>query len=90
MAEWWIRRAREPQDWTGAQTCSDAAPAAPKLTIDVPTGFTEMLSSKPDLALEWRMKTRKMFTSAFACGYRAVDFRLDVVNAKGTYLLERT
>ena len=90
VVEWWIRRAREPHDWTGAQPCSDSAPTAGKLTIDVPAGFTEMLSSKPDLALEWRMKTRKLFTSAFAQGYRAVDFRLDALNAKGTYLLERT
>ncbi|HEY6213940.1 MAG TPA: hypothetical protein VIW45_16715 [Vicinamibacterales bacterium] len=91
VAEWWLRRERQRHDWSGAQPFSPAAVAAtaPKLTIDIPTGFTRMLSMAPDAALEWRMKTRSMFASAFAARYVAVDFLLDRSAGKGSYLLTR-
>ena len=50
-------------------------------------GSREMLSAAPDLALEWRMTTRELFTTYFARGYRAVEFFLDRPSRKGTYLL---
>ena len=69
-------------------------PAAPDLSIDakrisveIPTGFTGLLSQAPDLALAWRMATREIFTTYFARGYRAVEFFLDREARKGTYLL---
>jgi len=69
-------------------------PAAPDLSIDakrisveIPTGFTNMLTDAPDLALTWRMTTREVFTTYFAAGYHAVEFFLDRQSRKGTYLL---
>jgi predicted GNAT superfamily acetyltransferase len=60
-----------------------------RLMVEIPTGFTEMLSQAPDLALEWRMATRQIFTAYFARGYRAVEFFLDRANGRGAYLLTR-
>ena len=52
-------------------------------------GFTEMLAAAPDLALAWRMETRRIFTTYFARGFRAVDFVLDRTSRTGAYLLAR-
>ena len=60
-----------------------------RLMVEIPTGFTDMLSRAPDLAMEWRMATRQIFTAYFARGYRAVEFFLDRPNGKGAYLLTR-
>lgn len=60
-----------------------------RISVEIPTGFTEMLSNAPELALEWRHTTRRIFTTYFARGYRVVEFFLDRPNHKGTYLLIR-
>jgi predicted GNAT superfamily acetyltransferase len=59
------------------------------LAVQIPAGFTEMMSRAPDLALAWRMTTRQIFTTLFGRGYRAVDFVLDRAGRKGSYLLLR-
>jgi predicted GNAT superfamily acetyltransferase len=61
-----------------------------RLLVEIPMGFTEMLANAPDLALAWRMNTRRIFTTYFARGFRAVDFLLDRNGRKGSYLLELT
>ncbi len=48
-----------------------------------------MLSGAPDLALEWCMTTRELFTTYFACVYRAIEFFLDREARKGAYLLAK-
>src|SRR5262249_33376240 len=63
---------------------------APSLAVQIPVGFTEMMSRAPDLALAWRMTTREIFTTLFGRGYRAVDFVLDRESRKGSYLLTRS
>jgi predicted GNAT superfamily acetyltransferase len=60
-----------------------------RISVEIPAGFTEMLSSAPELALEWRMATRSLFTTYFGRGYRAVEFFLDREARKGAYLLVR-
>ena len=60
---------------------------AKRISVEIPTGFTEMLRYAPELALEWRMTTRRIFTTYFARGYRVIEFFLDKPNRKGTYLL---
>ena len=101
IAEWWIRRERTPHDPIGAQRVNRMAPAgewlicadiqldldARRLMVEIPMGFTEMLSRAPELALDWRMATRKIFTSYFARGYRAVEFFLNREAGTGAYLL---
>ena len=58
-----------------------------RLWVEIPTGFTEMQADAPQLALDWRMATRAIFTTYFGRGYRAVDFALDKANGRGRYLL---
>jgi predicted GNAT superfamily acetyltransferase len=72
----------EPGSW-------DLTFDAPRIGVDIPTGFSEMLSSAPDLAMTWRMATRQIFTTYFEGGYHAVEFFLDRKARKGTYLLVR-
>jgi len=60
---------------------------APRVLVEIPMGFTEMLAGAPDLALAWRLSTREMFTAYFGRGYKAVDFLLDRPAGRGSYLL---
>ena len=103
VAQWRIRDepSRQPQE-TGARTaanridrssgqprCADIVVDAdtPTVLVDIPAGFTEMLAKAPDLALEWRLATRRIFTTYFGRGYKAVGFAFDRADGKGTYLL---
>lgn len=58
-----------------------------RVLVEIPTGFSDMQAAVPDLALEWRMTTRRIFQSYFARGYRAVDFFLSREARRGQYLL---
>jgi len=62
---------------------------ARRLTVAIPTGFTDMLQRAPERALAWRLASRDIFTTLFARGYRAVDFQLDRAGRRGAYLLAR-
>jgi predicted GNAT superfamily acetyltransferase len=48
-----------------------------------------MLAQAPELALEWRMATREVFSTYFARGYHAVEFFLDRAARRGSYLIIR-
>jgi chorismate synthase len=60
-----------------------------QLIVEIPMGFTEMLAAAPYVALAWRMETRRIFTTYFSRGFRAVDFFLDRAARRGSYLLAR-
>jgi predicted GNAT superfamily acetyltransferase len=60
---------------------------SPILLVEIPSGFTEMLTHAPDVALDWRLETRRLFTTYFARGYRAIGFAFDRAASKGVYLL---
>ena len=81
-------RAVPAGEWLVCQE-TDLALDSRRVMVEIPTGFTRMLSAAPDLALEWRMATRQIFTAYFARGYRAVEFFLDRPNGKGAYLLTK-
>ena len=81
-------RATRTGEWL-ASTNTNLALDERRLLVEIPTGFTEMLSQAPDLAMEWRMTTREIFRTYFGRGYRAVEFFLDRPNRKGAYLLAR-
>jgi chorismate synthase len=99
VAEWRIGDERVQQRLHGAGPLApvltvepaaiDLALEARRVSVTIPVGFSRMLSESPDLAMEWRMATRGVFTSYFARGYRAVEFFLDREARKGTYLLIR-
>jgi predicted GNAT superfamily acetyltransferase len=81
-------RATPTGEWLACAETNLALDAR-RLLVEIPTGFTEMLSQAPDLAMEWRMATREIFRTYFGRGYRAVEFFLDRPNRKGAYLLAR-
>ena len=60
---------------------------ARRVLVEIPVGFTEMMAQAPDLALRWRLATRRIFQQYFARGYRAVDFFLSRESRRGQYLL---
>jgi predicted GNAT superfamily acetyltransferase len=65
----------------------DLTLSAPRVTVEIPMGFTEMLSGAPDSARRWRLATRDIFTAYFARSYRVVEFWLDREARTGAYLL---
>jgi predicted GNAT superfamily acetyltransferase len=65
----------------------DLSVEARRLLVEIPTGFGEMQLRAPQLALEWRMITRRVFETYFDHGYRAVDFFLSREAGRGQYLL---
>ena len=79
-------RAQAAGEWL-KPSAIDLSLDAKRVSVEIPVGFTEMLSGAPDLALEWRMATRSLFTTYFGRKYRAVEFFLDRAARKGTYLL---
>ena len=58
-----------------------------RVWVEVPAGFTDMQQESPELALEWRLRTREIFETYFSRGYRAVDFELQREEQRGRYLL---
>lgn len=60
---------------------------ARRILVEIPIGFTEMMSEAPELALRWRLATRPIFQDYFSRGYRAVDFFLSREARRGQYLL---
>lgn len=58
-----------------------------RVLVEIPTGFTDMQAQAPELALEWRLATRRIFQHYFGRGYRAVDFFLSRESRRGHYLL---
>ena len=81
-------RAHPAGEWL-EPAATDLSLDAKRISVEIPTGFSQMLSAAPELALQWRMTTREIFTSYFARGYRAVEFFLDRAARKGSYLLTR-
>jgi len=65
----------------------DLAAARSEVSVEIPTGFSEMQQQAPEMARAWRTATREIFTTYFSRGYRAVGFLLDADG--GRYLLER-
>ena len=65
----------------------DLSSEARRVWVEIPAGFTDMQQESPDLALEWRLRTREIFETYFSRGYRAVDFELEREEQRGRYLL---
>jgi predicted GNAT superfamily acetyltransferase len=66
---------------------ADLSLDAPRLLVEIPVGYAEMMVQNPPLALEWRMATRAIFQHYLSRGYRVVDFFLSREAGRGQYLL---
>jgi predicted GNAT superfamily acetyltransferase len=53
---------------------ADLSLDARRLLVEIPVGFSEMLTGDLALALEWRITTREIFERYLGRGYRVVDF----------------
>ena len=73
-------RGLEPGD---ADTSLDAR----RVLVEIPVGFSDIQAAAPDLALAWRMGTRRIFEAYLGRGYRVVDFFLSREAKRGHYLL---
>ena len=60
-----------------------------RVLVEIPVSFSEMQRAKPDLALAWRMSTRRLFQTYLNRGYRVVDFLLAREAGRGQYLMAR-
>ena len=60
-----------------------------RVLVEIPMGFTEMQRSQHDLALAWRLSTRRIFRTYLGRDYRVVDFLLAREAGRGQYLLAR-
>lgn len=58
-----------------------------RLLVEIPTGFSDIQRDAPDLALAWRLSTRRIFQEYLGRGYRVVDFFLAREAGRGQYLL---
>jgi predicted GNAT superfamily acetyltransferase len=83
-----INQTRAAGEWLHCADI-DLSLDARRVTVQIPTGFTEMLAGAPDLARRWRLATREIFTTYFGRGYRAVEFFVDRNGGKGAYLLTK-
>jgi predicted GNAT superfamily acetyltransferase len=79
-----------PSHETGGRLLPGAANLAldaRRLLVEIPTGFSEMQTTHPPLALEWRLAIRSILQTYFSKGYHAVDFFLSKPSGRGHYLL---
>jgi len=58
-----------------------------RVLVEIPTGFGKIQAEAPDLALQWRLATRRIFQAYLGRGYRVVDFFLAREAQRGQYLL---
>jgi predicted GNAT superfamily acetyltransferase len=60
---------------------------ARRVLVEIPADFGEMQAAAPDVALAWRLATRRIFQTYLGRGYRVVDFFLSRQARRGHYLL---
>jgi predicted GNAT superfamily acetyltransferase len=58
-----------------------------RVLVEIPANFSDMQGRRPDLALAWRLATRRIFQTYFARGFRVVDFFFAREAGRGQYLL---
>lgn len=44
------------------------------VSVAIPSAFQQMKEVSPSLALDWRMRTRRVFQTCFAQGFQVTDF----------------
>jgi predicted GNAT superfamily acetyltransferase len=82
-----VNPSRQVGEWLGpAEAIADVVDGR-RILVEIPMGFTDMQRSRPELALAWRMATRRIFQTYLARDYRVVDFLLSREAGRGQYLL---
>jgi predicted GNAT superfamily acetyltransferase len=95
---------RQPRNYVSSATVISTQPSgawiasgaveldadAAAILVPVPPQFGEMQARAKELAMGWRLATRKAFMAYFNRGYRAVDFVIDRDTGGGKYVLQRS
>ena len=81
-----VNPSREGTPWIEPSE-GDLSLSERRLLVEIPAGFGEMQRATPDLALEWRLQTRRIFQTYLGRGYKVVDFFLAREAGRGQYLL---
>jgi len=71
----------------GARPVDFVLPDVPRFAVQIPDDFADLLHSEPELAMQWRMHAREVFTSSFAAGYQVAGFVRE--GRRNYYILER-
>ena len=82
-----VNYSHDKGEWLAPSSPSLDLDSHRRLTVEIPTDFTDMQCREPDLAMEWRLVTRSIFQSYLPRGYRVVDFFLARDARRGQYLL---
>jgi predicted GNAT superfamily acetyltransferase len=84
-----------PAALRGIQRGESVVPDAPALDldgplvrIDIPNTIGHLKATHPDVAMAWRLASRRAFLHYFSRGYRAIDFVGQRGDATGFYILE--
>jgi predicted GNAT superfamily acetyltransferase len=84
-----VNPSRQVGEWLEpAATIADVVDGR-RVLVEIPVAFTDMQRSQHDLALEWRMTTRRIFQTYLTREYRVVDFLLAREAGRGQYLMAR-
>lgn len=70
-------------------TAGDLSLTDRRLLVEIPVGFGDIQREAPDLALDWRLATRRIFQAYLARHYRVVDFFLSRDSGRGQYLMAK-
>jgi predicted GNAT superfamily acetyltransferase len=89
-----ISRLLGQDDAPGPATADDAGPFSPGMSEDaalvaIPADIDALLATRPEEALEWRLRLRDTLVQAFAAGFAITGFRPAVDDGDPAYLLER-
>ncbi len=104
LAEWWVGTDRKAVDFNPfslaivngtepfgrnmRKITGISLPDEERLVVEIPYSFADMKATDLSLAVEWRHKTREIFTALFARGYTAVSSTS--TGGRNFYLLRRT
>jgi len=84
-----LNPSRAADDWIApGEVVADVVDGR-RVLVEIPANFTEMQRQCPDLAVEWRMTTRRIFQTYLNREYRVVDFLLSRDAGRGQYLMAR-
>jgi predicted GNAT superfamily acetyltransferase len=87
--KWWLASDRVVQRLNAKEPVLENP--SDKLLVEIPGDINTLQQQNPQLALEWRQRTRREFTTALAAGYTVVDFYREPRGAEkvGIYILGR-
>ncbi len=77
---------REDNGWMVCDWDVPAATDAPCVAVAIPPRFDAMLATDPDIALRWRLTSRRLFQGLLTGGFRVVDFERAAAGG-GSYVL---